>query len=105
MKCDCRSSNGGFGITPEVKLTKLVAVLPDGQRQYKDIWIDACIAPVVKHLLENGVNTLGSCCGHGQHHPSIVLGEGEESYSRIRRLIKEKDKRWFELSQWRRVLV
>lgn len=83
----------------------LVSVLPDGERAYKDVAIDACIAPVIKHLWDNGVTTGGSCCGHSKAPPSIVLAEGVENYSQIRQLIKEKDNRWFELSQWKRVFV
>jgi hypothetical protein len=104
-KCECHSYNGDFGNTPEVRITKLTAILPDGERKYKDIMIDACIAPAIRHLWDNEVNTINSCCGHGNKPPSIVLGEGAENYSQIRKWIKEKDKRWFELSQWKRVLV
>lgn len=101
----CHSYNGDFGSKPEVKLTMLTSILPDGKRTYKDVMVDACIAPVVQHLWDNGVTTGGSCCGHGKQPPSLVLGEGDENYSKIRELIKEKDDRWFELSQWKRVLV
>lgn len=104
-KDTCHSYNGQFGETKEVLLTKLVSILPDGEKRYKDIAIDACIAPVIKHLWNNDVNTLSSCCGHGNRPPSIVLGNTEEKYSHIRRLISEKDNRQFELSQWKRVLV
>lgn len=102
---NCHSYNGDFGATPEVKLKMLTAILPDGKREYKDVMIDACIAPVVKYLWENEVNTINSCCGHGKKPPSIVLGDSTENYSQIRKWIKEKDSRWFELSQWKRVLV
>lgn len=83
----------------------LKSILPNGQHEYKEVSIDACIAPVIQHLWNNGVNTAGSCCGHGKEPPSIVLGDGAENYSQIRQWIKEKDSRWFELSQWKRVLV
>lgn len=102
---NCHSYNGDFGTLPEVKLTMLTSILPNGDRKYKDVMIDACIAPVIKHLWDNEVNTAGSCCGHGKRPPSIVLGNDAENYSQIREWIKEKDNRWFELSQWRRVLV
>lgn len=104
-QCKCWSYNGNFGTVKPAKLKMLTAILPDGTREYKDVNIDACIAPVLKHLWDNGVFTAGSCCGHGDKPPSIVLADGEDNYSRIRELIKQKDKRWFELSQWRRVLV
>lgn len=105
MSCDCHSYNGDFGTTPEVKLTMLVGILPDGERRYKDVMIDACIAPVIQYLWDNGVTTGGSCCGHGHNSPSIVLEQGVENYSQVRDWIKEKDDRFFELTQWRRVIV
>lgn len=104
-KCSCHSYNGDFGSEPEVLLTMLTSISPEGERKYKEVAIDACIAPVIQHLWDNGVNTGGSCCGHNNNSPSIVLGDGSENYSQIRKWIKEKDNRWFELSQWRRVLV
>lgn len=104
-RCDCHSYNGDFGSVPEVRLKMLVSISPEGERTYKNVMIDACIAPVIQHLWNNGVPTGGSCCGHGKKPPSIVLEQGAENYSQIREWIKEKDDRWFELSQWRRVLV
>lgn len=104
MSCDCHSYNGDFGTVPEVMLTMLTSILPDGERRYKDVPVDACIAPVIQHLWDNNISTGGSCCGHGKNRPSIVLSVGEENYSRIRELIKEKDDRQFEITQWKRVI-
>lgn len=97
-KCNCHSYNGTFGMTPEVLLTHRIG----GTKS-----IDACIAPVIEHLWANEVWTEGSCCGHNGvfGSPSIVLGENEDNYTRIRELIAEKDDRNFELSQWKRVIV
>lgn len=96
--CDCHSYNGGFGTTREVSLT---------HKTMGTYVIDACIAPVIEHLWDSGIWTMSSCCGHNGKFgfPSIVLGENEDSYSRIRQLIDEKDDRYFELSQWKRVIV
>lgn len=104
-QCKCWSYNGDFGTVKPVKLSMLYAILPNGEEKYKDVNIDACISQVLKHLWDNGIFTLSSCCGHGNRPPSIVLAESEENYKKIRKLIKEKDERWFELSQWRRTLV
>lgn len=101
----CHSYNGDFGSTPEVLLTMLTSIMPDGEREYKKVAIDACIAPVIQYLWDNDVYTGGSCCGHGKNNPSIVLEMGVENYSRVRELIKEKDERYFELTQWKRVIV
>lgn len=97
-KCSCHSYNGDFGTTPQV----LVKHKTSGTKA-----IDSCIAPVIKHLWDNDIWTIGSCCGHNGFfgRPSIILGDGEDNYTKIRELIKEVDDRNFELSQWKRVLV
>lgn len=104
-QCNCHSYNGDFGTVPEVKLQIIASISPEGEKTYKDIMVDNCIGIVIGHLITNGVNTIGSCCGHGNKPPSIVLGGDVENYRQIREWIAEKDKRWFELSQWKRVLV
>lgn len=96
--CDCYSYNADTGKTPNV----LIQHKTSGTKA-----IDACIAPVIQKLWDNNIWTIGSCCGHNGKFgiPSIVLGENEDNYSKIRELIKEVDERHFELSQWKRVLV
>ena len=96
--CTCHSYNPDTGDKDEVGL------LNQGG---ETVWIDACIAPVIKHLWDNEVYTEGSCCGHNGRFgtPSIVLAVGEENYSHIRELIAEKDDRYYELTQWKRVVV
>jgi len=37
--------------------------------------IDACIANEIKELNENGIITLGCCCGHGEHAPVVLVNE------------------------------
>jgi len=97
-QCDCHSYNGDFGKTKEVQI----------QHETRgSISIDACIASVISKLWDNGISTIGSCCGHNGSFgfSSIVLGENEDNYSHIRKLIKEVDDRYFELTQWKRVIV
>lgn len=40
--------------------------------------VDACIAPIVKALIDGGVLTSGACCGHGEGGGSIILQDGRE---------------------------
>lgn len=103
--CNCHSYNADKGETPEVLLKMLVSIDAAGTRTYRDVAIDACIAPVIKHLWDNDIATIGSCCGHNRMQPSIVLAEGVDHYSYVRKLIRDIDPRLFELSQWHRVLV
>lgn len=39
----------------------------------RKIWVDACIAEEVMELLNNGVKTMGCCCGHNKLIPSIAV--------------------------------
>jgi len=105
--CKCISHNQPQdGQTDKaVAVPILTAILPSGGKEYTDKEIDACIAPVIQMLQNQEIGTLSSCCGHNSATPFIVLGDGEENYSKIRRLIAEIDDRYFELSQWRRVIV
>jgi hypothetical protein len=50
-----------------------------GRGRWKVVQIDRCIAPVVKLLQANKINTLASCCGHGKEPGTITLAPtGEE---------------------------
>lgn len=40
--------------------------------------IDECIQPLVKALNDAGLETVASCCGHGQRPTSIILKDGRE---------------------------
>jgi len=35
--------------------------------------IDECMAFCIHVLNENGIETLGSCCGHGKYKPSVII--------------------------------
>lgn len=40
--------------------------------------VDICIAHIVAALNAGGVETVASCCGHGNLDGSVVLGDGRE---------------------------
>lgn len=40
--------------------------------------IDACIAPIVQALNNAGIETVASCCGHGNCNGVISLSDGRE---------------------------
>lgn len=67
------------------------------------ISIDKCIVPIIKILWENGIHTLGSCCGHNKINPSVVLHDDENPTKTIKLLEKyDTDRRW-DVFQWRLV--
>lgn len=47
---------------------------PDGSKRA----VDACLAPLVKVLNDNGIATKASCCGHGKRPGTIILMDGRE---------------------------
>lgn len=47
---------------------------PDGNKRA----IDACLAPLVKVLNDNGIGTKACCCGHGKRPGTIILTDGRE---------------------------
>jgi len=40
--------------------------------------IDECIKPLVKSLNDCGIETVASCCGHGNRPGNIALKDGRE---------------------------
>ena len=40
--------------------------------------IDKCIQPLVKALNDCGIETIASCCGHGNTNGNIALRDGRE---------------------------
>ena len=65
------------------------------------ICIDSCIADIILLAWYNGgLRTLGSCCGHGEVPPSVVLTNDLEQIELGRKLLPE-----FTLYQWQLVDV
>ena len=47
-----------------------------GNAYWRNVKIDACIAPIVDALNKGGVLTRQSCCGHGKADGRIDLQDG-----------------------------
>jgi hypothetical protein len=47
-----------------------------GEAKWRDIGVDACIAPLVRALQEGGIDMRASCCGHGAGLGRIDLADG-----------------------------
>ena len=104
---ECISSN-----RPEEWQTREQVILeypfvdrPFGEKspEPKKIPIDACIAPVIKHLWEHNIVTRNSCCGHGYKNPEIIVDENThpQNADMIRKLIAEVDEREFGILSWK----
>ena len=64
---------------------------PHSQLTYAKV--DSCIAPLVAMLNLIGIRTLGACCGHGKHKPSIIIeikGKKQEYFSKKTILRKKR---------------
>lgn len=95
----CYSYNREVGATPEV-------VLQAPEWSSRDtICVDACIAETVKHLWDRGFVTEGSCCGHGFVPPSLVVSGDISEVARLKEAIKEVDRRYFTIQQWKLVTL
>jgi hypothetical protein len=63
--CSCR------GVETGSYLNQVVLHTPSG----KVVGLDACIAAEIQELWERGVQTVGSCCGHGDPTLAIIMVE------------------------------
>ena len=57
-----------------------------GEVHWKEVKIDACIAPIVDALQKSGIDMRWSCCGHGKTIGHIDLQDG--------RILVLEDKEW-----------
>ena len=55
--------------------------------------IDRCIAPIVRALQAEGLDMLGSCCGHGQADGEILLADGRTLVVKEPRLTAKETRR------------
>lgn len=60
-----------------------VGTLPDGEKIYKKIDVDECIADSIQKLWDNGIMTLNSCCGHNEQQKSVVISCEEDAQKAI----------------------
>ena len=76
----------------------------DTCKEIRTVSIDDCIVPVIKHLWENNINTLGCCCMHGKGNPCMVISsdyKNAEIQDVIIPLIAQIDSRKWDIYQWR----
>lgn len=64
------------------------------------IAIDSCIADQILAAWNEGVRTLGSCCGHGERPPNVVLTQDPDQPALARAELPG-----FTLYQWRLIDV
>ena len=99
-QCNCHSSTKCIGTERE-----FILKLPPFMGKAK-VSIDACIAKVIRHLWDNGIETVSCCCGHNgviDDKPTIILpaNSSTEHADIVREIIKQVDDREFELLSWK----
>ena len=48
----------------------------------KEVEVDSCIADIVQALNDAGIDTAGSCCGHGKR-PGVIFLYGRTLYIKL----------------------
>ena len=67
-----------WGTDEEVRVFIPAELSHTGEDRFDIKKIDKCIAPIVSALVEAGIYTTQSCCGHGKADGSIMLQDGRE---------------------------
>lgn len=44
------------------------------------VWCDPCLSLIVTALNEGGIETVASCCGHGQRPGNVALADGRQLF-------------------------
>ena len=65
-----------WGNTVQVEVTIVASHSHTGMQRRAVKEIDACLAPIVSALDRGGVLMFGSCCGHGERPPEVLLADG-----------------------------
>lgn len=76
-------------------------------RDKRNIAVDECIAKTISHLWwTHRVETLSSCCGHGEGPPSLILPNyyTDNQIRQVYKYIEEVDDREWHIAQWRPAL-
>jgi len=111
--CNCFSYNSQQGVDKPVllKTPEWFTIKSFNGKEYvkkKVVSIDFCIVKVIKHLWDNCIETLGSCCMHnelsplGKCNPNIVIRDNypKKVIPFIEDLIKQVDDREWDILQW-----
>ena len=53
--------------------TRVISIWNSKLKTVREVGVDSCIAEFVMMLNRNGMETIASCCGHGNQPTSIIL--------------------------------
>lgn len=66
------------GVTVPVTVVIPADLSYTGEQRVDVKRVDSCIAPIVRALVQAGIVTRGSCCGHGIGDGEILLQDGRK---------------------------
>lgn len=97
--CNCKSYNLEIGTVDEEILSPPF--------QDRTVCIDSCIKDLVLMVWSAGIITRGSCCGHNNSNPSLILDgiTTDEQLEIVKVIIKDNDTREFDILMWKLKLV
>jgi hypothetical protein len=98
--CNCKSYNrpDWGGDTEEIVLFH---PLINSQRP-NGICVDICISKQITDLWDNGIYTLGCCCGHNKDSPNVIISENSNAKLAAEILDKDISRKW-KILQWKLV--
>ena len=67
-----------WGTTENVWVKLTAPLSHTGRARWAVKPIDRCIAPIVRALQREGIETTSSCCGHGKGLGEILLADGRQ---------------------------
>ena len=91
--CDCDCYD--FGKCVIAELPPEIAT----DRENRSVCLDRCIADTIRHLWNNGIQTLGCCCGHNKEKPNVVIAQNEDIQN-VCGLINSVDDRQWDVCRW-----
>ena len=84
------------------KPDEVIMKLPDNiatHRKNRNVCIDKEIHKVIKHLWNNGIDTLNCCCGHKMMKPSVIINSENSNIKKTKKIIAEIDNRDWEIKK------
>lgn len=86
FKCFCKKDNACGEYKNQVVMeSPFVCYNVLGNKKSNRVCIDSCIASIITYLWYNGIETISSCCGHGNDNLAHVI-VADSSVEKIKKL-------------------
>lgn len=99
--CTCYSYNADW--PPKDAPDTAPTVVLEVPGEDRTVCVDACIADVVRTLMQEGFAFSGSCCGHNLNPPSLILASDNDSgvtIALLRSRLEQLDPRPWTILRW-----